>query len=647
MASTQKTVYFSICFYFLKQEKRKKKTRATLGGKSIVVEAYGNLKARFVSTNLNNDCPNNVLETIWKNFVDDVKKKLGLSNESSFLFVKSDYKQVDNGADLRDFMSRLNGNKKKKSCVLKLRCLAMINNAEKVTWCPKRSDTPNFRNELDGEDWDEHFGDLKGQFGVPNENGFFQDDEEKTEIRSGDDLKRVWEDRYNDMDKCWLSLKVIDNEMEETKQEERKFSSQNSDEIIDNEQKKKKEEEEEEGKEEGSNTTEKKYFDIAKMLELTKKADEAAKAIKDKDVILFLGGTGTGKSTLIHFLAGSELKEEIVDGQSHIVPTKIKSKALSDIVTSADAESATQYITAVPINLKKMGVTTEMKTVVLCDTPGFEDTNGPEVDVANGIGIIRALQHCKRVKPVVVISAEALGYRLSCVKELARTLISIIPSIEDYTSAFSYIFNKFHERDKKSIPKKAQNAYESVKDDEDQGYQFILKDIHKKTKKEVLAPDILQDDPTELLEKFCDIKHFIKNPQDVFQLFLTNKSEKAVNLQVQQHKSNIISAFKNNNFQIAKIKLDELVELNLVLRNNLIGVQYKECVTHLTREWNEKCEESKCSFNKCMISAHNISKEDVMLYKQTIDKFHEADELRVHLTDTVSSNSLSQNLTDQ
>ncbi|ETO12050.1 hypothetical protein RFI_25326, partial [Reticulomyxa filosa] len=565
-------------------------------GKSIVVEAYGNVKVYFEPINLN-DSSDGVLETIWEKFVDGVKKSLELSNESSFLFVKSDDKQVDNGADLRDFLNKRNKKNKKKSYVLKLRCLAMINNAEKVTWCPKRSDTPNFRNELDGEDWDEHFGDLKGQFGVPNENGFFQDDEEKTEIRSGDDLKRVWEDRYNDMDKCWLSLKVIDNEMEETKQEERKSFSQN------NEQKK----EEEEGKEEeGSDTTEKKYFDIAKMLELTKKADEAAKAIKDKDVILFLGGTGTGKSTLIHFLAGSELERKTVDNRLHIVPTKIKNKALSNIVTSADAVSATQYITPVPIDLEKMGVTTEMKTVVLCDTPGFEDTNGPEVDVANGIGIIRALQHCKRVKPVVVISAEALGYRLN---------------------------------EKKYIHTQAKDAYKSVKNEQDQGYKFILKDIVQKTKKEVFAPDILKDKPTELLEKFCDIKHFIKNPQDVFQLFLTNKSEKAVNLQVQQHKSNILSAFKNNNFKLLKS--------NWTNSNNLIGVQYKECVTHLTREWNEKCEESKCSFNKCMISAHNISKEDVMLYKQTIDKFHEADELRVHLTDTVSSNSLSQNLTDQ
>ncbi|ETN98286.1 hypothetical protein RFI_39224, partial [Reticulomyxa filosa] len=145
---------------------------------------------------------------------------------------------------------------------------------------------------------------------------------------------------------------------------------------------------------------EKENFDIGLMLELVKKAEEAANKIKDKNVILFIGGTGAGKSTLIHFLAGSKMKKQTVDGKPHIAPVKVINKALIDVTCSPSAESETKYITAIPINLKELSVRSKLDNIVLCDTPGFEDTNGPEVDVANGIGIIKALQTCKTVKPV-------------------------------------------------------------------------------------------------------------------------------------------------------------------------------------------------------------------------------------------------------
>ncbi|ETN98121.1 hypothetical protein RFI_39396, partial [Reticulomyxa filosa] len=137
------------------------------------------------------------------------------------------------------------------------------------------------------------------------------------------------------------------------------------------------------------------------MLELMKKAKGAGNEIKNKNVILFLGGTGTGKSTLIHYLAGSTMEKQMVDGKPHIAPTKIINKALHNVICSANEISETKYITAVPVNLKELGVLSKkLDNIVLCDTPGFEDTNGPEVDVANCIGVIKALQTCKSVKPV-------------------------------------------------------------------------------------------------------------------------------------------------------------------------------------------------------------------------------------------------------
>ncbi|ETO03827.1 hypothetical protein RFI_33575, partial [Reticulomyxa filosa] len=242
--------------------------------------------------------------------------------------------------------------------------------------------------------------------------------------------------------------------------------------------------------------------------------EEEAHVIKDQNVILFLGGTGVGKSTLIHFLAGSGLEEQTVDGVRHIAPVKIKKGPLDNIRTSAREESETRYITAVPINLQEMDLLVELDSVVLCDTPGFEDTNGPEYDVANGIGMIQALKSCKSIKPVILIDYTALGYRMGCVKDLARTIVNIIPSIENHLTSFSYVFSKLPEDQKQFMSGKAKNTWLSVKNEPDEAVKAFLADIAKKTKNGVIAPNLLKDSPNDLLEKLVDIRQFIQDPKE-------------------------------------------------------------------------------------------------------------------------------------
>ena len=53
------------------------------------------------------------------------------------------------------------------------------------------------------------------------------------------------------------------------------------------------------------------------------KGDEAAKRIKGKSIFMLLGGSGVGKSTTIHFLAGSKMIETKVGGLTHIGPREV------------------------------------------------------------------------------------------------------------------------------------------------------------------------------------------------------------------------------------------------------------------------------------------------------------------------------------
>ena len=96
--------------------------------------------------------------------------------------------------------------------------------------------------------------------------------------------------------------------------------------------------------------------------------------------------SGAGKSTTIHFLAGSAMKQDPNSG--HIFPTNVKSEDLKKIATIQKVtESVTRFVSSAPLSLKAAGIRQYGKNVKndieLCDTPRFNDSEGPEIDVSN------------------------------------------------------------------------------------------------------------------------------------------------------------------------------------------------------------------------------------------------------------------------
>ncbi|ETN99383.1 hypothetical protein RFI_38098, partial [Reticulomyxa filosa] len=93
-----------------------------------------------------------------------------------------------------------------------------------MTWCPKNSNDPNFRHEMEKKDWGQHFEDLKQFVGISTNNEWLSESGQDKRIQSGEDLKAIWAERYNDSETCCLQLKVIsDNIGENGKNKERMY----------------------------------------------------------------------------------------------------------------------------------------------------------------------------------------------------------------------------------------------------------------------------------------------------------------------------------------------------------------------------------------------------------------------------------------
>ena len=121
----------------------------------------------------------------------------------------------------------------------------------------------------------------------------------------------------------------------------------------------------------------------------------------------------------------------------------------------------------------------------LCDTPGFEDTAGAEVDISNTLGLIEAIQKCKNVRPVVVLSFDGIGSRLEGIIDLAQLLDRLCMNVRDILDSITFIYTKWPED--VSVTKKLEIA--SQRDELDEKIKDIILNMIEKSKRD---PNIIE-----------------------------------------------------------------------------------------------------------------------------------------------------------
>jgi len=266
-------------------------------------------------------------------------------------------------------------------------------------------------------------------------------------------------------------------------------------------------------------------LDIHEIQRLVNEAEICAEMIKGEDVVLFLGDTGAGKSTHIHFLAGSKMVKTIVKGLNHIMPTEIKNPALKKVSSSPFAKSETRFISAVPINILDMDGDNNER-LVLCDTPGFEDTNGAEVDIANGYSIVKAVKGCKSVRIVLLVSYKSMGDRLNGIRNLTHILVQMVSGLKTHMKAFSYYFSKFPEQERSTINAVLNDLKTRMNSElSEPSFKLFFDDMVKKTKNNrQIAIDLINDRPGQYLDDLWDGTS-ISQPDEVFNVSITEKSK--------------------------------------------------------------------------------------------------------------------------
>lgn len=386
-------------------------------------------------------------------------------------------------------------------------------------------------------------------------------------------------------------------------------------------------------------------FGIQKFLSLVQKAEQTGKRIEGKSVIILLGKTGVGKSTMIHFLAGSKIikgKEGNLEIDMKDIPS---GSHLSQVIISGDMISETRHITAVEF-MELKDAFLDVSKIMLCDTPGFDDTRGPEIDLANRVGIVNVLIKCEQVKPLILISQLSRGDRGEGLKELVRSIGSMFSAVDKkMLKSFAYVFTKY----KKEQGKEIIELLKKIKLDQtslDEKSTMIIEDMLKKIDLKNIRSKIVDpagDKRVDFLEDLLR-QEWIENPSGIFHCSVLDSSNSVLKRQIDNHNLSIVAAINrcdydhadyDYDYNLVKYKMDELKKLFDVLKASFIDEALEKVIQYLIVHMQTNFSKASDLLARILDDGNFLKISDLTTYERHLNRAEFVEKLFLDKPDTV------------
>ena len=305
-------------------------------------------------------------------------------------------------------------------------------------------------------------------------------------------------------------------------------------------------------------------MDLQHLAQLMAANEKAGDSMEGQDVILLTGACGSGKTTTLHFLAGTKFEETEIDGFVHLQPTEFANTKAEGFKTACGNEAVTKTLQALPVPLNDSG-----DSVVVCDAPGtsnFALTSEEELAFQYGLG--SAIERAKRIKPVVVLNQEFMG---SCFSNLADVLEMMkqdlgLKSAKDLIP-IEYVFTNYEERHR---PRLCQQ-FASLKhirglhggSNKMTLFDELVHDIIAKTTPNANVAIPLEDDPNVLLADLWK-ESFIVNPKrGYFKIEASEMAFKKLKLQLQVTLEELRMALSREIYSVALNRMVVLDKLSV------------------------------------------------------------------------------------
>jgi energy-coupling factor transporter ATP-binding protein EcfA2 len=288
--------------------------------------------------------------------------------------------------------------------------------------------------------------------------------------------------------------------------------------------------------------------DLDKLCTLITETNAATLDMDGKDILLLLGTTGSGKTSTMLYLAGTSFMQN-EDGEYEVKEFPSSHPELERYKISGSSRSCTRAIQMIPL-------TVDGHNIVICDTPGFGDTEGIEFDIANGIVMVEALQKAKSVIPVLVLNK---GWQYDRFVSLTETLQSILRLTGkkqniDF-SVFRFIFTSYTKRDAKQILNKLTCLLQEIEASDHPQHSTIMialvsAMIHD-ISREFLYVDLEENLASKTVNSllFNQNQTAVTNPSEFFVPFISDKAAITLNHQLVGYMMDIEKLISNDNYR--------------------------------------------------------------------------------------------------
>ena len=187
-------------------------------------------------------------------------------------------------------------------------------------------------------------------------------------------------------------------------------------------------------------TCKEKSINVDHIMSILCKAEIQLDKMKNKELVMFIGSTGAGKSTIVSYLLGATLESS----QNRMGECVVKISGVSDsfpIIGQSVGTSETTYAQGFEFD-----TTTQAKegfnNCLLCDCPGFHDTRGTEYELCTNLSIDKTIKQSENIKAIVLVIpyASFLVERGQIILKTFETLTDMVPSFLEENEIWKSVF---------------------------------------------------------------------------------------------------------------------------------------------------------------------------------------------------------------
>jgi energy-coupling factor transporter ATP-binding protein EcfA2 len=336
-------------------------------------------------------------------------------------------------------------------------------------------------------------------------------------------------------------------------------------------------------------------LDLVETKRLINESKKAHQIIKGKKVIFLVGPTGVGKSTSVQYLAGCEMQKKKYDLGNNKWLLHIEAREGNEFIDIKKvsscplARSETRHINAVSIPFLN-------ETIILCDSPGFGDTGGTELEIANNVGLLEALSSAKSVAIVAFISYQNMGDRGQGIQKLATLLDKMVNEIDKHRGSFIYLFTKFPEEfNDELIRNTLLDIKTQLNEKGDDVFVNLLDHMIDPDNKRVIKLDLFSRRVEEILKILSELQG-IENPRTAFKMAVCEEASRKIETQVQIYKKGIENSLKRKDNEMTSYYLNCLKSLNDLTKFDFAKQAFDSSLQKINEFLKEKCSKAREHF---------------------------------------------------